>query len=295
MKTSLMPEGFGTTLTADQQEDLLTFLLTNPLEPARITRTEPGAPPPRTRKDFQPFLPSTNALPRSLSTLRILLVGDEKDHGLDEHDYPLWLTRWPKLLALADNVSVTTCNGFPAADQLRAADVTVFYSRNSGWNAAAAAQLDEYQKRGGGLVYLHWSIEGGKDVKALSDRIGLAFSMSKFRHGPMKLTFTGTRHPITEGFKALDFLDESYWDLRGSVADVSVLAETVEEEKPRPLVWVKQSDEGRVFACIPGHYTWTMDDPLYRALVLRGIAWAARQADVNRLTELAFVGATPPL
>jgi len=50
-----------------------------------------------------------------------------------------------------------------------------------------------------------------------------------------------------------------------------------------------------VFACIPGHYTWTMDDPLYRVLVLRGIAWVAHEPDVNRLTELAFVGATPPL
>ena len=154
--------------------------------------------------------------------------------------------------------------------------------------------LDEYQKRGGGLVYLHWGIEGGKDVKALTDRIGLAFSMSKFRHGPMKLTFTATKHPITEGFTSLDFLDESYWDLRGDPSAVSVLAESNEEGKPRPLLWVIERGKGRVFACIPGHYTWTLDDPLYRIIVLRGIAWAAQQPDVNRLTELALVGAAVP-
>ena len=56
------------------------------------------------------------------------------------------------------------------------------------------------------------------------------------------------------------------------------------------MVWVKEREKGRVFVCIPGHYTWTMDDPLYRVLVLRGIAWAARQSDVNRLTDLAGVG-----
>ncbi len=39
------------------------------------------------------------------------------------------------------------------------------------------------------------------------------------------------------------------------------------------------------------NFNWTFDDPLYRVIVLRGIAWAARQKDVNRLVELAPVGA----
>jgi type 1 glutamine amidotransferase len=116
--------------------------------------------------------------------------------------------------------------------------------------------------------------------------------MSKFRHGPMKLTFTGTKHPITEGFTSLYFLDESYWSLLGDAATVSVLAESVEENQPHPLLWVKEQGKGRVFACIPGHFTWTFDDPLYRIIVLRGIAWAAQQPDVNRLAELALVGVT---
>jgi putative heme-binding domain-containing protein len=294
LKTSLMPEGFGTALSAAQQEDLLTFLLTNPLEPAPITRTDPGAPPARSWKEFVPFLTSTNAPSAAQPPLRILLVGDEKDHGLNEHDYPLWLERWPKLLALADNVSVTTAKGFPTAAQLHAADVTVFYSANSGWNAEAAALLDEYQKRGGGLVYLHWGIEGRKDAKALSDRIGLAFATSKFRHGPLELKFTGAQHPITEGFTRLNLVDESYWELRGNVAGVTVLAESVEENQPHPMLWIKEREKGRVFASIPGHYTWTFDDPLYRVIVLRGIAWAARQSNVNRLTELALVGTIVP-
>jgi putative heme-binding domain-containing protein len=294
MKTSLMPDGFGAALTADQQEDLLTFLLTNPLEPARITRVEPSAPPPRTKKDLEPFFTRSNAPMGRLPSMRILLVGDSKDHGLDEHDYPVWLERWPKLLALADGVSVATCNGFPSREQLRQADVTVFCSRNSGWTTNAAALLDEYQAHGGGLVYLHWAIEGGKETKALSERIGLAFSMSKFRHGPLKLNFGSQNHPITQGFTTLELLDESYWDLRGNVADISVLADSMEEGQPRPLIWTKERQKGRVFACIPGHYTWTFDDPLYRIIVLRGIAWAARDPDVNRFTELALVGAMPP-
>jgi len=289
MRNSLMPDGFGQALSAGQMEDLLTFLLTNPLEPASLTRFDPAPPPARPRKEFEPLLASTSRQPREV--LRLLLVADEKDHGIDEHDYPRWLERWSRLLTLADQVSVRTNYAFPTAEQLAAADVTVFYSRNSGWDAKGAALLDDYQQRGGGLVYLHWAIEGGKEPRALAERMGLAFSMSKFRHGPMAVEFTPTPHPITQGLPHLNFIDESYWSLTGDVSRVTVLANSIEENQPRPQVWIMQHRNGRVFACIPGHYTWTFDDPLYRVLVLRGICWAGGQADINRLTELATVGA----
>jgi type 1 glutamine amidotransferase len=286
-----MPENYGQALTPEQQEDLLTFLLTNPLEPAHISRFEPAAPPPRTHKEIVPFLSVSNAPPETLSELRVLLVADEKDHGVDEHNYPLWMERWSKLLALAHKVTVTTNTGFPSRNQLAGADVTVFCSRNTGWDVNAASLLDEYLARGGGLVYLHWAIEGGKDTAALAERIGLAFSMSKFRHGPMRLAFNKVEHPITRGFTDLNFVDETYWALHGDVLHVRTLAEAVEENSPRPQLWTTQRGKGRVFVCIPGHYTWTFDDPLYRILVLRGIAWVAGEKDVNRLTELAVVGA----
>jgi putative heme-binding domain-containing protein len=291
MRNSLMPENYGQALSPEQQEDLLTFLLTNPLEPAHITRLEPATPPPRTRKEIAPFFSVSNTPPETLSPLRLLLVADEKDHGVDEHDYPLWVERWSKLLALADNVTVVTNKGFPSLEQLAGADVTIFFSRNTGWDLKTAALLDEYQARGGGLVYLHWAIEGGKDTAALAERIGLAFSMSKFRHGAMQLGFNKVESPITRGFTDLNFVDETYWALHGDVSHVRTLAEVVEENTPRPQLWTTQRGKGRVFVCIPGHFTWTFDDPLYRILVLRGIAWAAGEKDVNRLTELAVVGA----
>ena len=42
---------------------------------------------------------------------------------------------------------------------------------------------------------------------------------------------------------------------------------------------------------MPEDYTWTFDDPLFRVLVLRSICWAAGETDVDRLSELAVVGA----
>lgn len=294
MKISLMPEDYGKRLNASQQEDLLTFLLTAPLEPATITRVDPPAPAPRSLKEIASILPPPPS-PESRAAwkpLRILLVIDPKDHGVDEHDYPLWLDRWTRLLSLAEKVRVDSCEGFPTAEQLSKADVTVFYSRNSQWDLRTARLLDDYQERGGGLVYLHWAIEGRKHAMPLAERVGLAFSFSKFRHGDMDLEFMAPGHPITKGFpEKLKFTDESYWNLRGEAGRVSLLATSREEQVPQPQLWTLERGKGRVFACIPGHYTWTFDDPLYRLLLLRGICWAAKQEDVERLSELSLIGA----
>jgi type 1 glutamine amidotransferase len=69
-----------------------------------------------------------------------------------------------------------------------------------------------------------------------------------------------------------------------------VIGRGVEDGQPWPQLWVGEPGRGRVFVSIPGHYAWTFDDPLFRLLVLRGIAWSARQP-VDRLNELVWPGA----
>ena len=58
----------------------------------------------------------------------------------------------------------------------------------------------------------------------------------------------------------------------------------------QPLFWTLEPSKGRVFVSIPGHFAWTFDDPLFRLLLLRGIAWAAGEP-VDRFNELAPLGA----
>jgi len=170
--------------------------------------------------------------------------------------------------------------------------VTVFYNSNPGWDAACATAIDEFHKRGGGTVYLHYAVDGGKDPQGVTERMGFAFTLgSRFRHGEFDLVFTDSQHPITRGFSTIHFTDETYWAMRGDPRRANILGTAVEENEARPIFWTLERDNGRVVGCIPGHYTWTFDDPLYRLLVFRSICWAAKQRELDRLSELSLIGA----
>ena len=293
MTASLMPDNIGEAMREEDLEDLLTFLLTSSLEPAAITRLEPPAPPARHMEEILHVIGSISTAPATEpGPLNILLCAGHKDHGPDEHDYPLWLERWAKLLAIGSRITVQTSMGFPSEAQLQNADVAVFYNANPGWDREKASAMDAFHERGGGAVYLHYAVAGGSDPEAMAERCGLAFALgSRFRHGEMDLVFTQPDHPITRGFPTLHFTDETYWNMRGNLERLRILGNVVEENEPRPQLWTLERHGARIVGCIPGHYTWTFDDPLFRVLVLRGICWAAKQGDVDRLAELATVGA----
>ena len=286
---SIMPEGLDTALGPERLRDLLTFLLTDPLQPAALEYD--GPPPPRRRGELDAVLKGSVPV-ENPRRLRVVLAGGPKDHGPGEHDYPLWLKRWSALLATDQSLSVETANGWPSSKQLEEAHVIVFYSNNPGWNTAKAAELDRFFARGGGVVLIHYAVDGHEAVKELADRIGLAWQGGKsaFRHGPLEIDFSKSKHPITRGFEKLKLLDESYWNLIGDAEAIDLLGTGVEDGQPRPLFWSRQAGAGRVFVSIPGHFTWTFDDPLFRILILRGIAWTAKEP-VDRFNELATLGA----
>ena len=51
------------------------------------------------------------------------------------------------------------------------------------------------------------------------------------------------------------------------------------------------SGKGRVFGTTTGHYTYTYFDPMYRLILLRGIAWSLRE-DPAPFMALVFHGIT---
>lgn len=286
---SVMPEGLAKALGPEKLRDLMTFLLVEPPRMPDYGKETP--PPPRAWKEVQAVLagaPERIAHPRPI---HVALVAGRKDHGPGEHDYPAWQAAWSRLLGLADGVKVTTAMAWPSPDDFRSADVLVFYQQGT-WTADRARDLDAFLARGGGLVYLHYAVDGGKDAPGFARRIGLAWQggRSKFRHGHLELAFAPGGHPIARNFDRVKFHDESYWNLAGDPGQVSLLASAPEDGQPQPLLWTLQPQGGRVFVSILGHYSWTFDDPLFRVILLRAISWAAREP-VDRLNDLVLPGA----
>lgn len=301
---SAMPEGLLTGLGVEQTRDLLTFLMTQTAsgavpgsaatQPATKPAKRPDRPKPPVRSDaeIRAILVEERATPQpdKLRPLRITLVAGPKDHGPGEHDYPAWQKEWEQLLKEGEAVTVSTAWQWPSAEQFEQADVLMFYFWNHQWSPERYAQLDAYLARGGGVVLLHAACIADADPASLARRTGLAAQpkRTKYRHGPLDLSVPAAAagHPIARGFRTVHFVDETYWPMIGDIGDVTVLATAEEEGQPHPMLWTFEKGRGRVFGSILGHYSWTLSDPLFRALILRGTAWAARE-DERRLERLA--------
>jgi putative heme-binding domain-containing protein len=286
---SIMPEGLLEKLGEKNTRDLLTFLLT---KPPTMPDYGPLPPPPlRMRAEVDAILAGAPP-PAPRKSLNIVLVTGRKDHGPGEHDYPAWQKVWQQLLSMSDSTAVEVATDWPSAEQLKRADVLVFYQQGT-WNATRAAELDPFLRRGGGAVYIHYAVDGGSDAVGFSERIGLAWKggQSKFRHGALDLSFAPAKeHPIARNFDRLHLHDESYWQLQGDPQRVQLLATGREDDRDQPLFWSKEHGQGRVFVSIPGHFAWSFDDPLFRVLLLRGIAWCGH-APVDQFNELVTPGA----
>jgi type 1 glutamine amidotransferase len=136
-------------------------------------------------------------------------------------------------------------------------------------------------------------VDGRNNVDSFAKRIGLASKGGniKYRHGLLDLAFpNGQKHPVLRNITKLQLVDESYWMLTGELSKDRVLATQLEDKEPRPLFWTLEKGNGRVFVSIPGHFSWTFDDPIFRILLLRGIAWTAKEP-VDRFNDLVWPGA----
>lgn len=262
-------------------------------EPLRMPEYPDAVPPPaRTKAEVSALLAGARPPSERQPPLRIVLVAGPKDHGRGEHDYPAWQQVWSRLLAKAPDTQVDTAWEFPKADQIKSADVLVFYQRGQ-WDDDRAAAIDPFLARGGGLVYLHWAVDGRGQEAAMAQRIGLAALGGKirYRHGELNVDFSPAgEHPIARNFSKVRWVDESYWELAGNASKLTLLGQADEEGAPRPQFWTVERGRGRVFVSIPGHYMWTFDDPLFRTLIFRGIAWVGHR-DVDRFNELVMVDA----
>jgi putative heme-binding domain-containing protein len=286
---STMPEGLPKLLGPERLRDLMTFLL---VPAPQMPRDYVGPrPKPRTRAEVNALLAGAPSPPEPTRPIRVVLVAGPKDHGPGEHDYPAWQKAWSELLAAGEKIEVATAWEWPDKEEFANADVLVLYQHGD-FDARRAIELDAFLARGGGVIYIHWAIDGRKFGGELAKRTALAAAgAAGFRHGEIRLDFNpDAKHPVARNFRSLAMTDETYWKLVGLVPPDRLVASAVEEGHAHPQLWSVEHGKGRVFVSIPGHYSWTFDDPAFRILLLRAIAWTAHEP-VDRFNDLVLPGA----
>ena len=94
-----------------------------------------------------------------------------KSHGEGAHDYPQFIADWSKLLT-DKGALVDGSFHFPTAQELANTDVMVMYKGDAGYMTASEKQvMEDYLKRGGGLISIHDTL-CGDDPQYYSSIVG---------------------------------------------------------------------------------------------------------------------------
>lgn len=223
--------------------------------------------------------------------LRVFIRAGNKTHGPGQHDHPSFLKDWTDLLTQRGAPTKGKI-GFPTAAELDETDVLVMYSEEAGTiKPDDRANLDKFLKRGGGIVAIHDSV-CGTDPQWFKTIIGGAWEhgKSKWYEGEVGEYFIDTEHPITKGISNFDWKDEIYWDLH-MMPEAKILASSFHTPFViAPQMWVYEKDNYRSFVCIPGHEYTSFALPHFRAILLRGIAWAGKRQNVDYLCSKEELG-----
>ena len=251
-------------------------------------------------------------------SLRVFIRSGPKSHGPGAHDHPRFLKDWVPLLN-AHGARATGSDRFPTRAQLDDTDVLVLHAQEAGniTDPEERKNLTEFLARGGGLVTIHaGSVSRDPDwfrtIAGGSWRNGT----TRWLEGPMHLYFTDRESPITRDMSNWSMDDEIYYDM-DLMPEVRVLAaaytpkaagarnagaqrradeltgggKRVSVYDIQPQIWTyERTIEGgrapyRSFVSIPGHLYENFNRVNYRALLLRGIAWAGKRANVDELLK----------
>jgi type 1 glutamine amidotransferase len=226
------------------------------------------------------------ALTAQTQPLRIFIRSSPKTHGAPDngnHDYPAFLAGWTKLLTSRGAV-VDGAARFPTADELLKTDVLIDYA-SDGANVSPAerAVLDEYLKRGGGLVVIHDGMCGG-DAAWFAAVAGGAKQHGERNSsaGKLKLHFEDPADPILAGMSDFEMDDEMFFLLR-MAPEAHVLATAPDPAgKIVPQLWTYERTlpggrPYRAFVTLQGHRYSNFEHSDYQKILLRGIAWAGRR------------------
>lgn len=244
--------------------------------------------------------------------ISILWLSGPEDHRGGEHDYIRIKELFVPMLKAIPRVTVDEAFQFPTRDQFDGADLLIQYLHLPDLSDEQFAIYQGFVDRGGAVVSIHESciMRPLERAEKLADCIGCSWKGNKTsrwsKFGHQHPLYLRTEHPAFTGLpRSIKLNDESYWNLltRDKVEVIGAIAPATDTEKSSfdeilksdgvrsQAFWTWTSGKGRVFGTTTGHYTYTYYDPIYRLLLMRGIAWALDE-DPAPFMPLVFHGIT---
>ena len=226
--------------------------------------------------------------------LRVYIHAGLKTHAEGQHDYPQFLADWSKLLT---NRGAVVDGGlhFPSERELAGVDVLVIYKGDVGYlSAENRSTLDNYLRRGGGVVSLHDAL-CGPDPAEFAAVVGGGKKHGEVNYtleAEVPYTIVDTAHPIMQGMTNFTITDEAFFNMTWSKQpEIHVLATAVMAKTPSagthagevvPQIWTYEhtmpgGQPTRAFVWMQGHNYANFAKPEIRDMLLRAIAWAGKR------------------
>lgn len=241
--------------------------------------------------------------------MHIFIWAGLKTHLPGQHDYPQFLADWSKVLTEHGAV-VDGALHPPSAADLAHTDVLVIYKGDAGYPIEAERSvIEDFVRRGGGLVNLHDSLCGPNPAY-----LATLFGGAK-RHGdvnytleaPVHYTVVDKTNPIMKDFSDITLADEAFFNMTwASDPAIHILATAAipDTHSARghvgevvPQMWTYEhtlsgGQPARAFVWMQGHLYANFSNYQVQRTLLRGIAWAARKP-VDELLDYVPPAHTP--
>jgi type 1 glutamine amidotransferase len=217
-----------------------------------------------------------------------------KSHLLGQHDYPQFLADWSKVLTEHGAV-VDGALHAPSSADLEHAGVVVIYKGDAAYlSDTEKTALEEFVKRGGGLVSLHDSL-CGPDPAFFATLVGGAKKHGEVNYtlaAPVHYTVVDTSNPIMKDMSDITILDEAFFKMTWAKdPEIHVLANVAIPATPSagdhkgevvPQMWtyehtVPGGQSARAFVWMQGHTYANFANYQIERTLLRGIAWAGHK------------------
>jgi type 1 glutamine amidotransferase len=251
----------------------------------------------------QPTPPPAATAQVQAPPLRVYIHAGLKTHAEGQHDYPQFLADWSKLLTNRGAIVDGGLN-FPSPRELAATDVLVIYKGDAGYlSIEDRATLDNFLRRGGGLVSFHDAL-CGPDPEQFASFVGGAKKHGEVNYtleAEVPYTVVDQAHPIMQGVTNFTITDEAFFNMTWSkTPEIHVLATAVMAKTQSagthagevvPQIWTYEKSmlpgapSFRAFVWMQGHNYVNFSNPQVQPMLLRGIAWAGKRPADALATE----------